>query len=277
MGSRSFGSKDAETLVFSNSIRKRERMWVFPQNTSKWRFTKQVNFVWMRHSSPIITCFKCTPRWINYGLVVTIFNIPLGRKLNQPVQIAFLHLRIESSFIVWIQIVTNMHEFSPIKNFTISLTFDISTHKAAHPIIGHNNRREDLELAKRLQSDKRKENQLLSDIECPLSIIRLWEKLVIMEPNIVNSTIFSPVYAELVWEMSHRHGNSAFVLKPITHEVVCLHFFVVLVIRSYNVYLFSQFNKLFWKFIYHNSQTSHWAPRTNFRSAKCNRTKSITT
>ncbi len=30
MGSRSFGSKDAETLIFSNSIGERERMWVFP-------------------------------------------------------------------------------------------------------------------------------------------------------------------------------------------------------------------------------------------------------
>lgn len=198
MGSRSFGSKDAETLIFSNSIGERERMWVFPQDTSKGRLTKKINFVRMRHSSPIIASFKSTPRWVNYGLVVTILDVPLGRKLNQPVQIALFHFWIESSLVVWIQVVTNMHKFSPIKHFTVSVTFDISAHETAHPVIGHDNRREYLKLAKRFQSDKREENQLLRDIECPLSIIRLREKFVIMEPNIVNATIFSPVYAELV-------------------------------------------------------------------------------
>ena len=127
----------------------------------------------MRNSAPVIACFKSALGWVNYGLVIAILDVPLGRKLNQPVQDAFLHLRIQPSLIEWIQIVTNMHEFSAVKHFTVSLAFDVCAHEPTHPIIGDDNGREDLKLAKGLQSDEREENKLFCDIECPFSIIRL--------------------------------------------------------------------------------------------------------
>lgn len=69
----------------------------------------------------------------------------------------------------------NVHELGTVEYFVVTLALDIGTDKAAHPIIGNYDRWKNLELAEGLKSDQSIEDQLLCDIECTLTIIRLRE------------------------------------------------------------------------------------------------------
>lgn len=55
MGSWSFCSENAQSFIFSYTIRERERMGIFPKYSSKRRFPQEIVLVGMRYSTPIIT------------------------------------------------------------------------------------------------------------------------------------------------------------------------------------------------------------------------------
>lgn len=48
----------------------------------------------MRNRAPIITCLQGTFGWIDDGLVIAVFYIPFRWKLDEPVQITLLNLRV---------------------------------------------------------------------------------------------------------------------------------------------------------------------------------------
>jgi hypothetical protein len=131
-----------------------------------------------------------------------------------------------------------MHEFGTSKDLIASV-FHISTNEPTHPIIGDNNRRKDFELTKTLQSSKCKENKLFWYVHCTFSIIRFWEKLRVMEPNIVYSTIFTSMYSELVFKSWAYNFNIPFVYKSFLCQVICLLLFIVFIVRGNDIYFFS--------------------------------------
>lgn len=74
-----------------------------------------------------------------------------------------------------------------------------------------------------------------------------------MEPNIVNSTIFSTMDAEFIFKVGCSDSNIALIAETVPHEVVRLHFFVVLVIRSDDIDLLSQPCQFLGKLIDHHA------------------------
>lgn len=79
-----------------------------------------------------------------------MLQVPFSWKLNQPVEVTFFMLWIESSFVQRIQVVDNVHEFSSIEYLFVFMDLDIGTYKSAHPVIGDDHWRENLELTEGL-------------------------------------------------------------------------------------------------------------------------------
>jgi len=54
----SFCPKDAQSLLFSDTIRERERMRVFPKHSSQIRFFEELDLIRVGDCPPIITAFQ---------------------------------------------------------------------------------------------------------------------------------------------------------------------------------------------------------------------------
>lgn len=131
---------------------------------------------------------------------------------------------------------TNMHELGPIEDFVVLLTFDVGTHEAADPIVCDHDRREYLELAKGLESDEGKKDELFGDVGCSFSIVRLREEFRVMEPDVVDSAVLASMDAELILKVSSCDLHISFIFKPISQQVIGFLLLIVLVIRSDNVH-----------------------------------------
>lgn len=93
----------------------------------------------MRNCAPVITGLKGAFGRIDDSLVIAVFDVPFRWKLDEPVQISLLDLRVQSSLVKRIEVMTNVHELSSVENFIVALALDIGTDEAAHPIIGDYN------------------------------------------------------------------------------------------------------------------------------------------
>lgn len=58
-----------------------------------------------------------------------------------------------------------------------------------------------------------------------------------MEPYVVDSTILTSVNTKLIFKVCSGYLNVSFIVEAVAHEVVGLHFLVVLVVRSYHIHL----------------------------------------
>ena len=164
---------------------------------------------------------------------------------------------------------TNMHKFSTIENLLESTWFDISWDKTTHPIVSDNNWREYFELAEWFKSGKGEVDQLFGDVWGTLAIVRFWKELGVVVPDIVDSSVFTPVNAELVLEVGYFDFDVALVMEAISLQIVGLFLFVVLVVWSYDVHFFAYPCQFFWELVHHDSQTSHWTPASYFGGYEC--------
>lgn len=147
MRSRCFCPQNTASFILPDTVRKWKGVRMLPENSSKWRFLEQLNFIGVRNCTPIIASLKGALGWINYQFIVSILDIPLGRQSHKPLQVAILHFGIESALIQWIKVVANMHKLSSIEHL-ISPVLHVRTHESAHPVVGYHNRWEYFELAK---------------------------------------------------------------------------------------------------------------------------------
>lgn len=108
----------------------------------------------------------------------------------------------------------DMQEFSTSEDLVSSM-FDIGTHETTHPVISDHHRWENFELTEALESSECKERKLFRNIHGSFSIVRFREKLRIVEPDIVDSTVFSSVDTELILESRTNHSYISLINKTI--------------------------------------------------------------
>ena len=191
----------------------------------------------MGNRAPVVTGLQGALGRVDNDLIISELDIPLGRKLNQPVQIALFHLWIQPALVERVEVVADMHELGPVEDFAVFLALDVGAHEAADPVVGDHDGGEDLELAEGLEGDQREEDELFGDVGGSFSVVGFGEEFWVVEPDIVDPAVFSAMYAELILKVSGRDLHIPLVLESIPLQVVGLLLLVVLVVGSDDIHL----------------------------------------
>ena len=80
---------------------------------------------------------------------------------------------------------------------------------------------------------------MFGDVHGSFTVIRFGEQFGIVEPDVVDSTVFSCVDTELILESGAHYSDISLVDKTILGQVIGLLLLVVFIVRSYNIHLLS--------------------------------------
>ena len=85
---------------------------------------------------------------------------------------------------------------------------------------------------------------MFADIEGSFSIVRFGEEFRVMEPDIVDSTVFACVDSELMFKVSLFDPNVHLMFEPILNEVVRFFFLVELIVGGHNIHFLANSGQL---------------------------------
>jgi hypothetical protein len=95
---------------------------------------------------------------------------------------------------------------------------------------------------------------------CPFPVVGFVEEIGVVEPDVVDSAVLAPVYAELVFEVCCPHRDVPFVDEPVALQVVRFLLLVLLVVGRHDVDFLPQSYQFPCQFIHHYAQTANGTP-----------------